>query len=144
MIKKYNNPYGTWDVRTEGDVEGRTINHLGTYTGYIDEIALHLADKCFYSLIFKNVEPVQEYKPTSDSVNIFLDINSGTWPMVGEQRLKYFEELFKNRNVNVVESNYYASVKIEAKKTQEEIKAEKKQKALDKLSEEEKELLGLK
>ena len=33
----YDNPYGIWEVTTEGDCEGRTTRRLGVYSGYIDE-----------------------------------------------------------------------------------------------------------
>ena len=39
--KEYKN-YGTFKVTTEG----RSIKDLGVHTGYIDEIAFALADKC--------------------------------------------------------------------------------------------------
>lgn len=48
----YDNPFGIWHVTTEGDCEGRSPRDLGFHEGYIDEIALALADKCFYSLYF--------------------------------------------------------------------------------------------
>lgn len=51
MRQEYSN-YGTFEVTTEGDCEGRSVRHLGTFTGYIDEIAFALADKCYYSLRF--------------------------------------------------------------------------------------------
>ena len=41
MLKNgYDEVFGTWEVTTEGDVEGRTTKNLGNFTGYIDEIAL--------------------------------------------------------------------------------------------------------
>lgn len=42
----YDNPFGIWHVTTEGDCEGRSTRDLGIHEGYIDEIALALADKC--------------------------------------------------------------------------------------------------
>lgn len=45
MRQEYSN-YGTFKVTTEGDCEGKSVRHLGTFTGYIDEIAFALADKC--------------------------------------------------------------------------------------------------
>lgn len=52
MTNPYEQAYGTWKVTTEGDCEGRSIRDLGTYTGYLDEMAFALADKCCYSLQF--------------------------------------------------------------------------------------------
>ena len=137
---EYKDTYGTWIVTTEGDVEGRTIRNLGAFTGHIDEIALYLADKCYYSLKFKLAESVSEYKPTSDSVNISLDYTSN---FSNDQRLNHFKNLFKDRDVNIIDGNYYNSVKIQSEKSKEEIEKEKKKKALSKLSEEDKKILGL-
>lgn len=55
--------YGYWAVNTEGDVEGRTIRNFGIYLGYVDEIAFHLADKCYYSLNFRQVKECDAYTP---------------------------------------------------------------------------------
>ena len=116
--------YGVFKVTTEGDCEGRTIEDLGTYKGYIDEIAFALADKCYYSLTFHQINP-EEHKldmtPKRKEVDIALDIDSGTWDLEGKDRIKYFKNLFKDRNIEVSNSNFYANVKISTnKKTKEE------------------------
>jgi hypothetical protein len=54
-IEKHNSwasPIGWWSVSTEGDEEGRSTSALGSFHGHIAEIALHLSNKCFYSLRF--------------------------------------------------------------------------------------------
>lgn len=143
-MKKINSTFGTWEVITEGDAEGRSIRNLGTFTGHIDEIALHLADKCYYSLIFKQVELVKEYIPKSNNVNIVIDENNNFVDFNNnESRLK---EIFKDRNVSITDGNYYKSILLTStdEKLQEKINEAKKQKILDKLSDEEKEILGLK
>ena len=52
LPEDYQNLYGLWKVTTEGDEEGRTTKSLGIYEGWVDEIALYLSDKCYYSLTF--------------------------------------------------------------------------------------------
>ena len=136
MKEIYKNPYGTWHVTTEGDIEGKSIRDLGTFTGYVDEIALHLADKCLYSLTFEKVQPVSEYIPKKREVNVQFDIESGTWENLDINEIK---DAFSDRPVEITNSNYFASFKIISHKIPENIK----QNALDKLTEEEKEALGL-
>lgn len=137
----YLNPFGTWTVTTEGDVEGRTVNHLGTFTGYIDEIALSLADKCYYSLKFEAIKPVTSFKPTGKSTVIAFHIDSETWDMSSEERARLFRKLLQDRPVIVKENGQFASVEISlpSKPAQEF----SRRKALAKLTPEERELLGL-
>ena len=146
--KKYTN-YGTYKVTTEGDCEGRSIRDLGVHTGYIDEIAFALADKCYYSLRFKQVDPTElDLTPKKDTVEISLDIDSGTWNLDckidnvrGEsESLKYFRDFFKDRDIEVLSATGYGSCTIS---TNKETIEEKKSKALKKLTDEEKKLLGL-
>ncbi len=125
------NSYGTWSVRTEGDVEGKTMRTLGTFTGYVDEIALYLADECYYSLTFRGVEDVKTFKASRDSVNITFDRDYG---------LEATKNFFKDRPVFIEKGNYYHSYVINSNDN----KGTKRQLALDKLTDEDKELLGLK
>ena len=136
MKEIYKNPYGTWHVTTEGDIEGKSIRDLGTFTGYVDEIALHLADKCLYSLTFEKVQPVSEYIPKKREVNVQFDIESGTWENLDINEIK---DAFSDRPVEITNSNYFASFKIISHKIPENVKKT----ALNKLTEEEKEALGL-
>ena len=140
----YSNPYGTWIVTTEGDVEGRSVKQLGTFTGFIDEIALYLANKCFYSLNFSKTEMVKEFKPTKDEVHVSFDIQSGTWDMNSSQRANVAREIFKNRPVTIREGQYYASFVISGKMSEEDILAIEREKILSKLSKKERETLGFK
>lgn len=134
--------YGTFQVTTEGDCEGRTTRDLGIYTGYIDEIAFALADKCYYKLCFTKVEPKKiSMIPKRDKVEISLDINSGIWDLNNTGAMSYFKELFRERDVEVISVNGYGSCTLT---THKETIEEKRQKVLAKLSEEEKEVLGLK
>lgn len=145
-IKKIESSYGYWKVTTEGDCEGRSVRQLGTFRGHVDEIAFHLADKCYYSLRFTAIEEdelIPEFLPKSDEINISFDIDTGTWDMKPDKRVEYFREILKDRpDVEVEDGQYYASVKLISgkKKTKNEIIIEK---ALAKLTEEEKKVLGL-
>jgi len=136
----YKSTYGLWEVTTEGDVEGRSTNHLGTHKGHIDEIALHLANQNYYSLTFKLVEAIETYEPTKKEVNVQLDIESGTWDWKGDELVREMKKFFTDRPIHIEDCNYFASFKIA---TEKNIREEDKKNALGKLSDYEKELLGL-
>jgi len=141
MNKKAYTNYGTFRVTTEGDCEGRSVMDLGVYTGYIDEIAFALADKCYYTLHFKLVEPTPlDMTPKKDTVKISLDVDSGTWDLKGSDAMNYFKKFFANREVEVVDVCGYGACEIS---THKETVEEKREKILQKLSEEEKRILGL-
>ena len=106
--------YGVWEVTTEGDEEGRTVKRLGKYLGYIDEIALHLADKVYYSLSFRKSDgilPEMSYTPKKSSVDVSLDISNNVKRADGLLDLK---KRFANRPVFIGPSYYYSSFKIYA------------------------------
>lgn len=141
MNKKEYTNYGTFKVTTEGDCEGKSIRDLGVYTGYIDEIAFALADKCYYTLRFTLIEPTTlDLTPKKDTVKISLDIDSGAWERNAVDAMDYFKDFFANRDVEVISANGYGSCTIT---THKETIEKKKEKILQKLSEEEKKILGL-
>lgn len=134
--------YGEWEITTEGDCEGRSVRNLGIFEGYIDEIAFALADKACYVLQFSRVQkniPL-DMTPKRNKVNIMLNIDSGTWDMKNEERIDYFKNLFKDRDIEVLNGTSYASVIISS---EQETLEEKRKKILAKLSPEEKHILGL-
>lgn len=139
--------YGRWKVTTEGDCEGRTVTQLGYWDGYVDEIALHLAEKAYYGLKFTFVDPQpKQLVPTMPEVHVQFDIESGTWDMKREHRVLEMKKLFKDRPVFIDKSNYYASFKIKSKEniSQEDIeKARAKEKLIKTLSQREIDLLGI-
>ncbi|MFW5962414.1 MAG: hypothetical protein ACOCQR_02250 [bacterium] len=108
--ERYKNPYGLWDVTTEGDVEGRSVRHLGTHEGYLDEIAFALADQCYYSLKFELKEKLKSSQ--NKKVEVSLSIESGTWDDK-EARINFFKEMLKDRPVKVSDGTTYASVALE-------------------------------
>lgn len=137
----YKNPYGVWEVTTEADCEGRTIRNLGTYEGFIDDIAFALADKPYYSLKFKAVQPkTLDMTPKSKEVNVSLDINSDTWDMNNTELVGFWKEVMKNRDVRVQKGVGFNTVTLTSgRKTIEDIRQE----ALAKLSKEERIALRL-
>ncbi|HET8688416.1 MAG TPA: hypothetical protein VFM18_17535 [Methanosarcina sp.] len=112
MKGPYNNPYGTWSVSTEGDCEGRSVRQLGIFTGFVDEIAFHLADKTYYSLNFRAVDAQPKNLDKKNTrVSVQFDINSGTWDMTPERRAEAVAKMMKDsgRKVTVEPGQYYAS-----------------------------------
>jgi hypothetical protein len=107
--------YGTWKVTTEGDCEGRSVKSLGVHKGHIDDIAFHLAPACMYSLTFTPTVVKDEHPPKRKEVHIVLDIKSKTWDLKAERRSQYLASTtFKDRPVQVLPGQYYASVKLQS------------------------------
>ena len=115
-----NSPIGIWKVTTEGDVECLSVTQLGVFEGHVADIAFLLAKSCYYSL---NFQPAKELLPTSKdikkkSVNIQLDIESGTWDMDGDERASAVQVWLESKpteiiNLKAVEiGQYYASVNV--------------------------------
>lgn len=141
----YNYTYGTWAVSTEDDEAGSRMQDLGTYTGHIDEIALALADKVFYSLHFKVGEMVNTKQPKASRVHVVLDIGSGMWDLSPQLRALTIATMFRenNRTAIVREGQYYASVIVESPNAKQVEKGIAREKALAKLSPADRKLLGL-
>lgn len=133
--------YGIWEVTTEGDVEGKTTKSLGIYTGWVDEIALHLGDRSYYVLDFKKVKPQPDVlNPTVKNVHVSID-GIGMYGMKSPKRKEAMTICFKDRPVMICESNFYGAFVISSNMvTDEELKREK---ALAKLTDEDKKILGL-
>ena len=144
----YTDSYGIWQVFTEDDEEGRRYKDLGIYEGCVSAIAFYLKDKCFYTLKFTPIfaTPVGAYEfDYAGEVNISFDIKSKTWDMNKYERINFVKNLLKTeirQDVDVEESNFYASVKLVGS-VDESSDAYKKKKAIEKLTDEEKKLLGL-
>lgn len=141
MRKSNHSVYGTFKVTTEGDAEGRSARNLGIYRGFIDEIAFALADKCYYSLSFSPVVVEElDTTPTRDTVNISLELDNDLFSMNLTETKSFFQEFFKDRDVEVVEACGYGQCIIS---THKETVEEKKAKILSKLTEEERKILGV-
>ena len=76
QVLSFMEPYGLWEVSTEGDCEGRSTRKLGIFRGNYQDIAFALADKCYYVLWFKKLDETKFNLPkvkTRDSVDILFD-----------------------------------------------------------------------
>jgi len=138
---KINNVYGTWKVTTSGS--GVTVVDLGIHTGYVDEIALSLANKCINVLIFKKLDTEEKYTPVTDKVNVMFygDDNLGHIKYRYD-RMSEIRKMFKDRPVEIEKGEHEKTFTIIAS---EDTKMEViKNKALAKLTEEEKKALGIK
>ena len=142
------NTYGLWQATTEGDCEGRTIRDLGVHMGHFDEIALKLADKVYYTLQLKWVDPTAAKDfPQATQVQVSLSSDTGLQNLLPEERADAIKEwLAENkRSILVNPGVYYGAVGLVDHEAIERRFLEKKKKlaALNKLTREEIELLGL-
>lgn len=132
------------NLKNQGKVTVKDLAELLTFTldkGNIDEIALALADRCYYSLCFRPIDPrALDLTPKRKSVEISFDIGSNTWDMDNEGIVAAFKEVLKDRPVYVHKGRLFSSVNIS---TEEESEEEKRQKILKKLSPEERRILGI-
>lgn len=153
MNTKINMPpstFGVWEVTTEGDCEGRTTRNLGIHEGFIDEIAFKLADQAEYKLQFKWLQPrsIAEKPAVATEVHISLSIDTGTWDTHGSERTEIFRSFLHGRDVEVQDGQFYASVKLLAGADDESRALHESQVkravALAKLTDQDKEVLGLK
>lgn len=130
--------YGLWQVSTEGDCEGRSTRNLGVWEGFIDDIALHLADKVMYNLWITPVDinKVTE-KPKARRVDVYMNSIAH---IDDKERLDIATRAFANRNVRISESNYYGAFVINNNTSEEEIL---RASALSKLTAAERKVLGL-
>lgn len=126
-----------WSVSTEGDCEGHTTRQLGVYYGHIDEVALHLADKQYYSLSFAPLPDPQDIILTVTRKSACISLSAGS----REELVSYL----KDRPVEIRNSNQYKTVTIYSTSTDvlETLDAAARKKALEKLTAEERKLLGL-
>lgn len=109
---------------------------------YIDTIALALADRCYYyTLYFTAVDPTAYDKtPKKDEINISIYGASGMYDMTKEERLDAMRNMLKDRPVFVRDGDRADTFIIS---TKQESREKRRQKVLDKLTAEERELLGV-
>ena len=111
------------------------------YFERIDEIAFALAERSFYKLTFKAVDlSIPEPTKIHETVHVSFDIDSGIWDMNNVEIADLAKHIMHGSDVIVKESNYFASFLLSREHKMQEIK---KQRALAKLTPEERELLGL-
>lgn len=137
----YKNPYGVWQVTTEGDCEGKSVRNLGIHEGYIDDIAFALAGKEYYSLQFRAVDPHElDMTPKKNTVSVSLDIDSDTWDMKDNELVWFWQAMMKDRDVRVRKGTGFNTITLTSgRRTVEDIRKD----ALAKLTAEERAALGL-
>lgn len=129
--------YGIWEVTTNGDCEGRTSKVLGIFEGHIDDIALSLSDEAVFYLYFKEFKPI--IKQIADikcesTVSVMVK-QYGVYLSIDEAK-----SLFKNRPVTINNGcGYYSTFGIKSNDSD----TLKRAKALAKLSDDERKILGL-
>jgi hypothetical protein len=119
----YKNPFGEWEVSAPEKIGYyKNDNHiLGIYTGYIDEIALHLADRVAQELEFRKISDGlqsnnKNYHRTAKEVFVRFHNESNTWEKIRYKNyLPELKEIFKDRNVSIDYGNYFATFKITSK-----------------------------
>ncbi len=107
-------PVGLWKITTEGDCEGRTIDHIATEEGHIGDLALKYAGYAMYQLNFTKAYGTPRPPKERNQVMISLDIKSKTWDMNKEQRAAAIQK-FLGPNFVVSPTTYYAAVEIKRK-----------------------------
>ena len=137
----YSNPYGLWEVTTEGDCEGKSTIHLGTFIGYLDEIATALSGAAFYTLTFKKISGEKAPVSYPSVKDVHVNLSGGPAISDDSKRLALFRQMLEKRPVKVEPSNYWHSVRIDI--PDERLNELRRQAALAKLTKEERELLGL-
>lgn len=121
-----------WHVTTEADCEGRTIKDFGYFKGNLIEIAKRLSGNQYYSLSFREFK-LADYPSFKTVPEVHINVN-----MLEKSDLT---RQLKSEGYDVVDSNYYKCVKLSI--PHDEVKEMKRQAALSKLTDEERELLGL-
>lgn len=137
-----------WQVTTEGDCEGRTMKDLGYYEGNPVDIAFVLADKAMYSLTFSEVvativTPDELDRTRSEEVSITFAMDSKYSNV--EDIAHFIKWLFiEHRPVHVAEMRAFNSVRLKKGVPDKSNALDlARERALSKLSQEEKVLLGL-
>lgn len=115
----YDDPYGIWEVTTEGDEEGRTTRRLGAYEGYLDDIAAEFADEAMYSLSFSKRKKPKIVNPKPKRAYVSISIDARTYDLSSEDRQATLADLLKTRPVYVTKGSYYNSVNLNFKKFEE-------------------------
>ena len=133
----YTNPYGLWKVWGDG---GENWYQLGTYLGYVDDIAFALAENQGYNLRFEKVtgEPPtpEKYLPTVTVVFDGIDE-----PKDNKKRVAMVAKMLSGRGIEVKSSTIYNAVTLMM--PDDRWNSIKREAALAKLTPHERALLGL-
>lgn len=135
MNERYRDSYGMWKV-----TDSATLKDFGVYVGHLDEIAFALADKCSSALSFEKVGNLGVL-PAKERVDIRLDVESETWGNMDErERVADIRNMLSGRPVIVRDGKYLFSVELRKARA---ILDEIRERALAKLSKEERIVLGI-
>lgn len=108
-------PFGSWEVTTEGDVEGRTVHRLGIYHGHVAVVALHLAKHPGYSLRFMRVgDGEEQHFAFRRGAHVHVSVGAMTG-MKQEDRTRWlrdFLDLDPSTGIEVQDSPYYGAALI--------------------------------
>lgn len=145
--EEWENPIGIWKVETEGDVEGRSTKLLGFFEGDIHEILKDLNDKIYYNFFIEkykrvtttletksNIKPVAVYIKSGeiDTKNRHKEIANALFRR-SDTHLKFFVGSSQTRI-------FYGEKAKEERDKEHQLEIKK---AMNKLTNREKELLGL-
>lgn len=136
-----------WKITTEFDEEGHSRHELGYFTGNPVDIAFKLADKALYTLFFTEVKPneIRRFEPTENSVTMSFTSGSKYCKNTVIGRNDLFKNLIQERPVEItrnIQGDGYVTLQLAG--DNDAMRQTKITKALNKLTDEEKELLGLK
>ena len=143
QVLSFMEPYGLWEVSTEGDCEGRSVRKLGIFRGNYQDIAFALADKCYYVLWFKKLDETKFNLPkvkTRDSVDILFDDSHSI--SRDEMVANVKAVLSADPTISVQPGRWGGCVKLCSKKTEEDLRKVAIEKMRQTLSEEEMKALG--
>lgn len=132
-MNKLLDPNKIWEVTTEGDCEGKSIKSFGYFQGTVLDIATKLRGNEAYQLSFREFA-LAKYPVLSDRQ---VDKDSVSFSVSGYSK----EQLEKELKGKVEHSSLYGAVTLKLSK--DAIKEAKIQAAKAKLSDEEKQLLGI-
>ena len=139
----FTEPYGLWEVSTEGDCEGRSTRKLGIFRGNYQDIAFALADKCYYVLWFKKLDETKFNLPkvkTRDSVDILFDDSHS---IARDDMVEQVQRVLStDPTISVQPGRWGGCVKLCSKKDEEDIRQIAIEKMRKTLSEEEMKALG--
>ena len=109
--------FGVWNVTTHSGGSQTPAKKLGTYEGFLDEIARSLSSKAGYALIFKRVTKAPDYRDDGNArseVELLFDTAAGlgNTKMSDEQRVASVREFLKGRPVLVENAPGFHMVKL--------------------------------
>jgi hypothetical protein len=114
-LQEWADPVGWWKVTTEGDVEGRSTDQLGTHYGHVVEIAMSLPRGGCYSLRFEKAkEPQQAFIPDQYQA-VRTEANIQLEPISYKGGEKEIAKWLDCDEVEVKPCNYYGAYTLKLK-----------------------------